>query len=129
MESNMEIKEESVECGQRHIDNRLSTSSDVGDLKNGLKGNSDAVKAEIKKEFVEGDTRYLETQVSTSLDLRDFKNEPDEYNTDRRVKAEIKEEFFEVDPGYIESQLSTAVDLEDIKNDITSDFNEEENTT
>uniref|UniRef100_A0A6P7GXZ7 Uncharacterized protein LOC114348216 n=1 Tax=Diabrotica virgifera virgifera TaxID=50390 RepID=A0A6P7GXZ7_DIAVI len=91
MESNMEIKEESVECGQRHIDNRLSTSSDVGDLKNGLKGNSDAVKAEIKKEFVEGDTRYLETQVSTSLDLRDFKNEPDEYNTGKiQMFREVK---------------------------------------
>ncbi|XP_072399817.1 uncharacterized protein [Diabrotica undecimpunctata] len=121
MESNIEIKEEFVESGQRHIENQHSTSTDRGDFKSGPEANSArAVKTEIKEEFVEGNARYVESQVSTSLDLRDLKNEPDDYNSDRTVKSEIKEMFVEDNPRYIESQLSTSLDLGDLKNEDTS---------
>ncbi|XP_072399824.1 uncharacterized protein [Diabrotica undecimpunctata] len=122
MESNIEINEEFVESGQRHIENQLSTSTDCEDLKSGPEANSArAVETEIKEEFVEGNPRYVESQVSTSLDLRDLKNELDDYNSDRTVKAEINEEFVEDNPRYIESQLSTSLDLWDFKNEDTSE--------
>uniref|UniRef100_A0A6P7H415 Uncharacterized protein LOC114346711 isoform X4 n=1 Tax=Diabrotica virgifera virgifera TaxID=50390 RepID=A0A6P7H415_DIAVI len=85
MECNIKIKEESVECGQRYIENQLFTSTNLEDIKNGPAGNSSnttrAVKAEIKKEFLESDPRYIKGEVFTSFDLRDLKKEPDEYNS------------------------------------------------
>ncbi|XP_050501685.1 uncharacterized protein LOC126881440 isoform X4 [Diabrotica virgifera virgifera] len=113
MESKIKIKEESVDCNQSHIENRLATSTNLGNLKNELEVDS-AVKAEIKEEFFENDPRYTETQVST--DITALKIEPDDYNSDRKVKVEIKEEFIEDDQRYIiESQLSTSLDLEVLK--------------
>uniref|UniRef100_A0A6P7GU12 Uncharacterized protein LOC114346711 isoform X3 n=1 Tax=Diabrotica virgifera virgifera TaxID=50390 RepID=A0A6P7GU12_DIAVI len=116
MECNIKIKEESVECGQRYIENQLFTSTNLEDIKNGPAGNSSnttrAVKAEIKKEFLESDPRYIKGEVFTSFDLRDLKKEPDEYNSDQEVKAKVKED--------LESQLSTSHDLGDLKNEHTS---------
>uniref|UniRef100_A0A6P7H6C3 Uncharacterized protein LOC114346711 isoform X5 n=1 Tax=Diabrotica virgifera virgifera TaxID=50390 RepID=A0A6P7H6C3_DIAVI len=79
MECNIKIKEESVECGQRYIENQLFTSTNLEDIKNGPAAR--AVKAEIKKEFLESDPRYIKGEVFTSFDLRDLKKEPDEYNS------------------------------------------------
>uniref|UniRef100_A0A6P7HAI8 Uncharacterized protein LOC114348301 isoform X1 n=1 Tax=Diabrotica virgifera virgifera TaxID=50390 RepID=A0A6P7HAI8_DIAVI len=83
MESNIEIKKESVESAQRHIENQLSISTDSGDgdWKRGPEGNlGRAVKTEIKDEFVEGDPRYEESQVSTSLNQKNLKSEGHECN-------------------------------------------------
>uniref|UniRef100_A0A6P7GZ51 Uncharacterized protein LOC114348301 isoform X2 n=1 Tax=Diabrotica virgifera virgifera TaxID=50390 RepID=A0A6P7GZ51_DIAVI len=69
MESNIEIKKESVESAQRHIENQLSISTDSGDgdWKRGPEGNL-------------GDPRYEESQVSTSLNQKNLKSEGHECN-------------------------------------------------
>uniref|UniRef100_A0A6P7FFQ7 Zinc finger protein 761-like isoform X3 n=1 Tax=Diabrotica virgifera virgifera TaxID=50390 RepID=A0A6P7FFQ7_DIAVI len=126
MEFSIEIKEESVESGQRHVEEQLSTSTDLKNLKNAPESNSGrAIKTEIKEGLNEGDPRYVESQVSTSLDQRDLKNEPNEFNLDWTVKAEIKEEFVEGDPRYIENQLTTSLDLGVFKNEDTLGFTQE----
>ncbi|CAG9826532.1 unnamed protein product [Diabrotica balteata] len=79
MESNIKIKEESVECDQIPIDNQLFTSTGPEDFNN--KPAARTVRAEIKEEFGKSDPGYTESHVSTSLDLIDLKNEPDEYNS------------------------------------------------
>ncbi|XP_072391744.1 uncharacterized protein [Diabrotica undecimpunctata] len=124
MESKIEIKEESVECDQIHVESQLATSSDHEDLKNGLESTSGTannknyytVKEDIKEEFVKSDPVYIESQVTTTFDLRDLNKEGG-----GRVKVKIKEEFIEGDPRYtdIESQLSTSIDLGVLKNECT----------
>uniref|UniRef100_A0A6P7F737 Uncharacterized protein LOC114327255 n=1 Tax=Diabrotica virgifera virgifera TaxID=50390 RepID=A0A6P7F737_DIAVI len=122
MEFHIKIKkEESVEYDQKNIQSQLqlSTSTDLGQLKNEPDNNSAvAVKTDIKEEeFLEGDLRSIESQLTTSVDLEDLKNESGEYNSAVAVKTDIKEEFLEGDSRSIESQLATCVDLEDLKNE------------
>ncbi|CAG9833354.1 unnamed protein product [Diabrotica balteata] len=60
MKFNIKIKEESVEYYPRNIESQLSTSIDLGYLKNEPECNSArTVKSCIKEEFVEGDLRIL----------------------------------------------------------------------
>ncbi|XP_072390608.1 uncharacterized protein [Diabrotica undecimpunctata] len=98
MEFNIEIKQESVEYDQIHIESQLSTSIDLGHSKNEPEFNSAlTVKPGIKKEF-EGDLSYIKSQPSTSLDLECLKNESDGYNSgflQSENKMEIMETLIE----------------------------------
>ncbi|XP_072385542.1 uncharacterized protein [Diabrotica undecimpunctata] len=82
MEFNNEIKEESLEYDERHIESQLSTSKDLGCLKNEPEFNlALTVKAGIKEEFAEGHIKCIESLLPTCLDLDCLKNESDEYNS------------------------------------------------
>uniref|UniRef100_A0A6P7H255 Uncharacterized protein LOC114345149 n=1 Tax=Diabrotica virgifera virgifera TaxID=50390 RepID=A0A6P7H255_DIAVI len=72
-----EIKDPFVEDDPRYIQSQLSTSLDLGDLKNEADYNNSVmkIKGRIKEEFVESSARYIKDQLSTSCDLRDLKNE------------------------------------------------------
>ncbi|CAG9826887.1 unnamed protein product [Diabrotica balteata] len=81
MEFKVEIKEHFVECNQKNIESKPSTSTDLNNFKKELEDNSEMeLKAKIKEEFAESCQGYnLETQLFTSPD--EDLNKADEDNS------------------------------------------------
>ncbi|CAG9835631.1 unnamed protein product [Diabrotica balteata] len=90
MEVKPEIKKEFAQTTQEYIESQLSTSIDLGELKNENEVNSAiGQRAKIKDEFVENGQGDIENQQFTSLDPEHLNNESKEDNSGERNNKNI----------------------------------------
>ncbi|CAG9826858.1 unnamed protein product [Diabrotica balteata] len=104
MEFKVEIKEHFVECNQKNIESKPSTSIGLKNFQKELEDDSEMEsKAKIKEEFAEGCQGYnfLESQLFTSPD-EDLINKADEDNSGNEINNLISNPM--IKPGETEKE-------------------------